>query len=330
MRILITGGAGYIGSHTVHTFLDAGYQVVVVDNLSTGLHRLLPDKISFHEGNVGDKKFMEEVFSRYKIDTVLHFAGSIIVSESVENPLKYYENNTAVSLSLLQLCVQKKVRNFIFSSTAAVYGNNPQHVMREDSALYPASPYASSKLMTETMIRDVAAVTDLNFIILRYFNVAGADPEGRTGQVKRNATHLIKVACEAALGMRDHIDIYGTDYNTPDGTCIRDYIHVSDLAQAHLKAYEYMKNGAVKKIFNCGYGVGFSVKEVIEAVEKVVGGQIKKNSVERRAGDPVSLIADPTALKNETGWSPKHNDLHAIISSAMQWEKSALESIWRN
>lgn len=322
MSILITGGAGYIGSHAVYEFLDAGYDVIVADNLSTGHRALLPDHLPFYEGNVGDKAFMKGVFARHTIDTVLHFAGSIIVPESVENPLKYYENNTVVSQSLLQSCVDHGVKNFIFSSTASVYGSNPLQVMQEDYAPQPENPYASSKLMTEMMIRDTSAAHGLNFVILRYFNVAGADPQGRTGQMKENATHLIKVACEAAIGKRPHISIYGTDYDTPDGTCVRDYIHVSDLANAHLKVYERMMTTPVNKVYNCGYGVGFSVLDVIDHVEKVGGVPLVRIMSDRRAGDPVALVANPARLMAETGWAPRHNDLDHIIRTAMAWEKT--------
>jgi UDP-glucose 4-epimerase len=322
VTILITGGAGYIGSHVVHEFLDSGKDVVVVDNLSTGIRALLPNDIEFYEGNIEDVDLMHRVFSAHEIDTVLHFAGSIIVPESVENPLKYYQNNTCVSLQLLQACVKYKVRNFIFSSTASVFGNNPLQLMREEYAPQPENPYALSKYMTEMMIKDTSSAHGLNFVILRYFNVAGADPKGRTGQVKKNATHLIKVACETATGQRPSMNVYGTDYNTIDGTCIRDYIHVSDLANAHLCVYNHMKHHAVNKIYNCGYGRGFSVLEVIEAVERIAGVSIKKEMTIRRPGDPIALIADSQLLKSETGWSPIHDDIDDIVKTALEWEKN--------
>lgn len=323
MAVLVTGGAGYIGSHVVYEFLGNGHDVVVVDDLSTGVRALLPNNIPFYEGNVGNSDVMDMVFSSHKIDTVLHFAGSIIVPESVENPLKYYQNNTCVSSSLLQSCIKYKVQNFIFSSTASVYGNNPLQLMKEEYAPQPENPYASSKLMTEMMIRDTAFAHGLNFAILRYFNVAGADHQGRTGQVKENATHLIKVACEAAIGLRSGMNVYGADYDTPDGTCIRDYIHVSDLANAHLCVYERMINHAVNKVYNCGYGQGFSVLDVIETVEKVSGVKIEKKMAERRAGDPIALIADSSLLKAETGWIPRYNKLDVIVKTALEWEKNA-------
>lgn len=324
VAVLITGGAGYIGSHVVHEFLDNGHEVVVVDNLSTGVRALLPNDIQFYHGNVEDIDLLDKIFSVHKIDTVLHFAGSIIVPESVENPLKYYQNNTCVSLRLLEACVKYKVRNFIFSSTASVYGNNPLQLMREEYLPQPENPYASSKYMTEMMIKDTASAHGLNYVILRYFNVAGADPKGRTGQVKKDATHLIKVACQAAIGQRPGMKIYGTDYDTVDGTCVRDYIHVSDLANAHLCAYNHMKNQPVNKIYNCGYGRGFSVLEVVAAVERIAGVSIQKEMTARRAGDPVALIADSQLLKSETGWNPTHDHIDEIVSTALEWERAFL------
>jgi UDP-glucose 4-epimerase len=320
MAVLITGGAGYIGSHVVYEFLDSRQDVVVIDNLSTGVRGLLPEDIPFYHGGVEDVGLIEAIFSAHKIDTVIHFAGSIVVPESVENPLKYYLNNTCVSLGLLQSCVKYGVKNFIFSSTASVYGNNPLRLMKEDYRSQPENPYAASKLMTEIMIKDTAAAHGLNFAILRYFNVAGADPKGRTGQVKENATHLIKVACEAALGLRASMKVYGTDYDTPDGTCIRDYIHVSDLANAHLKVYERMVITTVNKIYNCGYGEGISVLDVIKAVEAVSGATIITEPTARRIGDPVALIADSSMLKTETGWKPRLDNLDTIIQTALAWE----------
>lgn len=328
MTILITGGAGYIGSHAVYEFLDAGYDVIVADDLSTGSRDLLPPHIQFYQVNVGDQNAMNAVFKAHNIDTVLHFAGSIVVPESVENPLKYYQNNSAVSLNLLTQCVQNGVRNFIFSSTASVYGNNKNQLMSEDTPTHPENPYASSKLITEMMLRDVSMAHGMNYAILRYFNVAGADPKGRTGQVKKDATHLIKVACQAALGLRSEIMIFGTDYDTHDGTCIRDYIHVSDLANAHLLVYQQMNQqmigGSVNKIYNCGYGRGFSVREVVQAVEKVAGCTLNKIMAPRRAGDPAALIANSEQLQKDTGWRYHLNDLETIIDSALKWERSQM------
>lgn len=324
MAILITGGAGYIGSHVVHEFLDKGHDVVVVDDLSTGYRMLVPANVSFYEGNVGDAAVMDRVCAAHAIDTVLHFAGSIVVPESVENPLKYYQNNTAVSLSLLQSCVRHGVKNFIFSSTASIYGSNPLRLMKETYAPQPENPYAASKLMTEMMLRDVASAHGMNYAILRYFNVAGADPKGRTGQMKKDATHLIKVACQVAVGVRPNMAVYGTDYDTEDGTCIRDYIHVSDLANAHLCVYERMRQTPVNRIYNCGYGRGFSVLEVIDCVARVSGHPIPRVLADRRAGDPVALIADSDILKRETGWTPQWDHLDTIVQTALAWEKSVL------
>ncbi len=323
MTILITGGAGYIGSHVVYEFLDTGHDIVVVDDLSTGNRDLLPDDITFYKGNVGDADFMDDVFSKHKIDTVIHFAGSIIVSESVENPLKYYQNNTVNSLNLINSCLKNKIKNFIFSSTASLYGSHHLGMISEDSVPQTENPYATSKLMTEMMLQDASKAHGLNYIILRYFNVAGADAKGRTGQITKIATHLIKVACHTAIGLRPNLQIFGTDYATHDGTCIRDYIHVTDLANAHLKAYEAM--GTHKnKIYNCGYGRGFSVKEVIANVEKVIGNPLPKIISDRRQGDPLSLIANPNRLKQDTGWTPVHDNLDKIITSALAWEKSLI------
>ena len=321
MAILVTGGAGYIGSHCVYELLDAGHDVIVLDDLSTGYRSSLPSDLPFYTGNAGDKDFVDSIFLRHNIDTVFHFAGSIIVPESIDNPLKYYDNNTHVSLSLLQSCVKNKVQNFIFSSTAAVYGNNLLQMMQEDFSSAPETPYASSKLMTEMMIQDTSRAHGMNFAILRYFNVAGADPKGRTGPMKENATHLIKIACDVALGIIPSINIFGTDYETPDGTCIRDFIHVSDLANAHLKVYELMRHQKINKIYNCGYGTGYSVLDVIQHLETIIGHAISKTNAPRRLGDPMALTADSSRLKKETGWAPKYNNLGFIIKSALDWEQ---------
>lgn len=321
MAILVTGGAGYIGSHCVYELLDAGHDVIILDDLSTGYRSSLPSDILFYTGNAGDRGLVDSILTKHDIDTVFHFAGSIIVPESIDNPLKYYDNNTNVSLSLLQSCVRNKVQNFIFSSTAAVYGNNLLQIMQERFPSAPETPYASSKLMTEMMIRDTSLAHGINFAILRYFNVAGADPKGRTGPMKENATHLIKIACDVALGIRSSIDIFGTDYETPDGTCIRDFIHVSDLSNAHLKVYELMRRQKINKIYNCGYGTGYSVLDVIQHLEKIIGHPIPKINATRRPGDPMALTADSSLLRMETGWAPKYNDLDIILQSALSWEQ---------
>lgn len=321
MTVLVTGGCGYIGSHTVWALLDAGEQVAVIDRLSTGFRWAIPPEARLYEGDIADEALHERVFSENAIDAIIHFAGSIIVPESVANPLAYYENNTVKSRALIAAAVKYKVPHFVFSSTAAVYGT-PQGAepVVETEPLNPESPYGSSKLMTETMLRDTAYAHDFTYTALRYFNVAGADPRGRTGQSTVGATHLIKVAGEAALGKRDHIDVFGTDYPTPDGTCIRDYIHVSDLANAHLKALERMRAGGGSLIANCGYGRGFSVLDVLETVTKVHGRPFDIRYAGRRAGDAVMIVANPALAKREFGWVPQYDDLEFIVKTALDWE----------
>lgn len=320
MKILITGGAGYIGSHVVKALGTLGHDLVVYDNLSTG-HK---QAVTFGElvvGNLEDKVKLDALFEAQKFDAVLHFAGSIVVPESVSNPLKYYANNTVNSHFLLSLCEKYKVNKFIFSSTAAVYGMPKDGVCREDSELAPINPYGQSKLMTEHMLKDLAFSTDFRFVALRYFNVSGADPEGRIGQSFPEATHLIKVACETATGKRGSIKVFGTDYPTPDGTCVRDYIHVSDLADAHVKALEYLDRGGKSEILNCGYGHGFSVREVLVRVKEITGVDIKIEDSPRRPGDPASLTAKVDRIHSVIGWKPKYDDLNVIIKSAYEWEK---------
>jgi UDP-glucose 4-epimerase len=321
MTVLVTGGAGYIGSHMVWALLDAGEEVAVLDRLSTGFRWALPVEARFYEGDIADEALHEQIFSENKIDAIIHFAGSIIVPESVSNPLMYYENNTAKSRTLIAAAVKHNVPHFVFSSTAAVYGT-PQGTkpVTENEALNPESPYGASKLMTEIMLRDTAKARDFTYTALRYFNVAGADPKGRTGQSTVGATHLIKVAGEAALGKRDHIDVYGTDYSTPDGTCVRDYIHVTDLANAHLKALKRMRNGGGSMVANCGYGTGFSVLDVLKTVEKVHGKALDIRYAPRRAGDAVRIVANPTLAKRELNWQPEHDNLEFIVKTALDWE----------
>jgi len=323
--ILVTGGAGYIGGQTVFTLLDAGMDVVVIDDLSTGRQEQLPSNVAFVRGNAGDVTLVQDVISSHGIKTVMHFAGSIVVPESVTNPLSYYENNTSVSRALIEACVDSAVDHFIFSSTASVYGNYSAGVVPESAACDPQSPYGRSKLMTEWILRDTAKATPLRYAILRYFNVAGADPKGRTGQHARNATHLIKIACEVATNQRQQMEIFGDDYNTPDGSCVRDFIHVADLAAAHVEALELLQSSDESYTFNCGYGRGVSVKEVIREFENIIGAPLNAKIGPRRAGDIGQLVSDPSQLKERTGWTPKFHSISDIILSALDWERRIIE-----
>lgn len=329
MAILVTGGAGYIGSHMVWALLDAGYEVVVLDRLSTGFRWAIPPQVRFYEGSVGDAALLDRIFSENAVEAIIHFAASIVVPESVADPLSYYENNTGNTRALLSAAVKASVPHFVFSSTAAVYGtpDKPDPVL-EVAPLRPENPYGQSKLMSEIMLRDTARAHGLKYAVLRYFNVAGADPAGRSGQSTRKATHLIKVACEAALGKREKVDVYGTDYPTPDGTGVRDYIHVSDLVDAHLKALEYLRNGGESLTANCGYGRGYSVLEVLEAVGRVRsepgssnGGPLEVSYGPRRPGDAAFIVADPTLARSALGWTPRHDDLDFIVRTALDWER---------
>jgi UDP-glucose 4-epimerase len=319
--VLITGGAGYIGSHAVLAFTEAGYPVVVLDDLSTGVRENLPATLPFVKGDVADMMLVEKVVRQHGVRHVVHFAGSIVVPESVENPLAYYRNNTAASRNLLEVAVRTGVSSFIFSSTAAVYGEPEVVPVRENAALNPANPYGRSKLMTEWMLRDVAAAHDLRYVALRYFNVAGADPLGRTGQSTPRATHLIKVACEAAVGARPFVQVFGDDYPTADGTCIRDYIHVADLAAAHVCALRHLTAGGDNLALNCGYGHGFSVREVLETVQKVAGRRLDIRDAPRRAGDPARLVSDPGLIRQTFPWQPQYDNLGVIVQSALEWER---------
>lgn len=320
--ILVTGGAGYIGSHAVLALRDAGWRVVVIDNLSTGFRWAVPDDVAFVEGDIGDMALVERTIADHGVRGILHFAGSIIVPESVENPLKYYRNNTANSRTLLEAAVNQGVPHFIFSSTAATYGVPEESPVREDAPKRPINPYGQSKLMTEHMLADVAAVHPLNYGALRYFNVAGADPQGRSGQSTAGATHLIKVAVEAALGKRPHVAVFGTDYDTPDGTGVRDYIHVSDLAAAHVLALEALMAKPTRNLtMNCGYGRGFSVLEVLDAVDRVTNMKIARKIEGRRAGDPPALISDNSRIKASLPWRPAYADLDTIVTHALNWER---------
>lgn len=318
--ILVTGGAGYIGSHTIRQLGVAGEKIVVLDNLSTGFkEQLLYGELII--GDTADKELVSNILATHDVDTVIHFAAHTIVPESVSDPLKYYRNNTCASRNLIECCVDAKVKNFVFSSTAAVYGTPENEQCWENTPTSPINPYGMSKLMTEHMLRDTSPVTDLNHIILRYFNVAGSDPHGRIGQSTEGATLLIKVAAELAVGKRDKVYIYGTDYPTPDGTGIRDYIHVEDLADAHLKALDYLRQGGKSQTLNCGYGHGYSVREVMDMVEKVHGKSLNIIEAGRRAGDPPALIAGADKVRDLLGWEPQYDDLKEIVRSSLEWEK---------
>ena len=321
MSILVTGGAGYIGSHMVYELVDAGESVVVLDNLSTGFHWAVPGEARLVVGDVGDEALVKELIRKSRITSIIHFAGSIVVPESVTDPLGYYLNNTVKSRALMAAAVAGGVGQFIFSSTAAVYGAPRRVPVEETAQLEPMSPYGSSKLMTEIMLRDASiAHRDFRYVALRYFNVAGADPRGRTGQSTRGATHLIKVACETALGKRPTMDVFGTDYATRDGTCIRDYIHVKDLARAHVAALDHLRGGGQSEVFNCGYSHGFTVLEVIEAVRRVSGRDFAVRYAPRRAGDPPEIVADSTKIRSRLGWQPQYDDLDRIVHHALDWE----------
>ncbi len=320
MKVLVTGGAGYIGSHVVRQLGQAGHDIVVFDNLSTG-YRWAVTAGELVVGDLGDKAAIDALFARHRFEAVLHFAANIVVPESVTNPLKYYGNNTRNTLNLLQAVEEHKVPYMVFSSTAAVYGMPEQTVLTEDLPLAPINPYGASKMMSERMITDLAAATDLNYVILRYFNVAGANPDGLLGQATPEATHLIKVACECVTGQRDGMSVFGTDYETRDGTCIRDYIHVEDLAKAHVMALDYMARGGESRILNCGYGRGFTVQEVIDVVKQQSDMDFPVTETGRRAGDPAALMADNTRIKETLGWAPDFDDLNTIVSTALAWEQ---------
>jgi UDP-glucose 4-epimerase len=321
MTTLVTGGAGYIGSHMVHALVDAGEQVIVIDNISTGFEWAVPKGVPLVRGNVGDGALLQSLLAEYEVETIIHFAASTVVSDSVSTPLKYYLNNTVNSRSLIESAINCGVRNFIFSSTCAIYGSGPRVVAREDSQPAPMSPYASSKLMSEIMLRDASAVSGLKHIILRYFNVAGADPLGRTGQSTKNATHLIKAAVQTAVGKRPKIEVYGTDYDTADGTAVRDYIHVSDLVAAHLEALRYLRTGGHSTTLNCGYARGHSVLDVIDTVKRVSGVDFAVTFSERRAGDLPAIVADAGLIRSVLGWRPQFDDLDTIVRHALAWER---------
>ena len=325
MTVLVTGGAGYIGSHMVHALLDAGERVVVLDNLATGFDWAVAPGAEFVIGDSGDQSRVAALFAQHRVDAIIHFAASIVVPDSVRDPLGYYHNNTVNSRALIETAVKQGVCHFIFSSTAAVYGNPQRIPVREDDPTVPTSPYGSSKLMTEIMLRDAGAAHGLQHVILRYFNVAGADPLGRTGQSTKGATHLIKVAVEAALGRRPKVDVFGTDYPTRDGTCIRDYIHVSDLVAAHFDALAYLRGGGNSTTLNCGYGRGFSVLEVIDTVKRVSGVDFTVELAGRRAGDPAHIVADGARVRSLLNWQPHFDDLQTIVAHALAWERKLLK-----
>jgi UDP-glucose 4-epimerase len=323
MTVLVTGGAGYIGSHVTYALLDRGDQVVVLDNLSTGRRSQISANATFIEGEVSDQELVRNIIAEHGIESVLHFAGSIVVPESVKEPLLYYRNNVAATRSLMEACVAGGVDKFIFSSTGTVFAEDAPQPLSEDARKAPISPYARSKLMTEWMLEDASGAYNFRYAILRYFNVCGADPLGRAGQISPVPTHLIKRALMVGLGRIPQLDIYGTDYPTPDGTGIRDYIHVTDLAMAHILALDALRDGAASASYNCGYGRGLSVREIVAAVERVVGKRLPVRDAPRRPGDPPVLIADPTRIKMALGWQPKHDDIRDIVATALEWERRA-------
>jgi UDP-glucose 4-epimerase len=321
MSVLVTGGAGYIGSHMVQALVEAGESVVVIDNLSTGFSQFLPQGVPLFIGDAGDENLVEGVISAHAVESVIHFAGSIVVPESMRDPLGYYRNNTMTTRSLLNTTVKSGVGRFIFSSTAAVYGNPDQVPVPESAPTRPLSPYGSSKLMAEIMLHDVASAHGMSYVALRYFNVAGADPQARMGLATVGATHLLKIAVEAATGQRAKIDVFGTDYPTPDGSCIRDFIHVTDLVQAHRAALSHLRGGGASMTLNCGYGRGYSVLETIEAVRKVSGRNFAIQYGPRRPGDIMTMIADSGLIRSTLDWTPQYDDLETIARHALAWEE---------
>jgi UDP-glucose 4-epimerase len=328
LPVLVTGGAGYIGSHAVLALLDAGWPVVVIDDLSNGSRQVVPNDVPFYEGSVADRALVDRILAEHKIGAILHFAGSIVVPESVEKPLDYYRNNTLASHALISAAVAGGVKHIVFSSTAAVYGAPERVPIEEQDPKLPINPYGASKLMTERMLEDASAAYPFNFAARRYFNVAGADPDLRSGQIGKGSTHLIKIAVEAAVGKRDHVSVFGTDYPTPDGTCIRDYIHVSDLASAHVAALEYLIEHPDRNLtMNCGYGTGLSVLEVLDSLDRVNGTPIPREMGDRRAGDPPLLVAGNKALLSTLDWSPRFADIDTIVTDALAWERKLRDAL---
>lgn len=324
--VLVTGGAGYIGSHAVLALKDSGWSVAVIDDLSNGTREVVPEDVPFYQGSVADRALVERIFAEQGTQAIMHFAGSIVVPESVENPLLYYANNTVATHALVAAAVAGGVKHILFSSTAAVYGAPERVPIAEEDSKQPINPYGASKLMIEQMLADCAAAYGFNYGALRYFNVAGADPDGRTGQISKGATHLIKVAVEAAVGKRGHVDVYGTDYPTPDGTCVRDYIHVADLANAHVQALQWLvEHPGESLVLNCGYGRGLSVLEVLDALDRQLNAPIRREMKPRRAGDPPMLVASNARLVETLGWAPRFDDIETIVRHALQWERHLLE-----
>ncbi len=321
MTVLVTGGAGYVGSHMVLELVDAGERVVVLDNLSAGFPWAVAEGVPLIVGDIGDQTLVARLIREHGVEAIIHFAASVVVPDSVRDPLDYYRNNTVNSRALIDCALKNGIRQFIFSSTAAVYGDPAKIPAKEDSPTQPTSPYGWSKLMTEIMLRDAAHAHDLSYLVLRYFNVAGSDPRHRTGQSSKAATHLIKVAVEAAVGLRPKLQIFGTDYPTPDGTCIRDYIHVSDLARAHSDALRHLRSGGPSLTLNCGYGHGFSVLEVIETVKRVAGVDFKVETAPRRPGDPARIVADSELARATLRWQPRFDNLATIVEHALAWER---------
>ena len=320
MGILLTGGAGYVGSHMALALVDAGERVVVIDDLSTGRRGLVPEAAAFIAGDVADQALLRRTIAAYAVDTILHLAAAVVVPESVTDPLGYYLNNTEKTRALLQLAIACGVRQVIFSSTAAVYGMTGTLPVAEDAPLRPLSPYGASKMMSEMMLADAGRAHGVRYVVLRYFNVAGADPQGRAGQSTPRATHLIKVACETALGQRSHIEVFGTNHPTFDGTCVRDYIQVTDLARAHLAALKHLRGGGASEVFNCGYGRGFSVLQVIDAVQRVSGRRFEVRHGAPRPGDPAIVIAKADRIRQHLSWVPEYDDLDTIVHQALRWE----------
>jgi len=321
MSVLVTGGAGYIGSHMVLALAEAGENVVVIDNLSTGFSAFLPEGVPLFIGDAGDENLVEGVIAQHNVESIIHFAGSVVVPDSMRDPLGYYRNNTMTTRSLLTAAIKGGVSRFILSSTAAVYGNPDTVPVAETAPTRPLSPYGSSKLMAEIMLHDVASAHAMNFVVLRYFNVAGADPKGRVGLATIGATHLLKIAVEAATGQRAKVDVFGTDYPTRDGSCIRDFIHVSDLAQAHRAALSYLRGGGSSVTLNCGYGRGYSVLETLEAVRRISSSNFAVHYAPRRRGDVMTMVADTSRIRSTLDWNPRYDDLDTIAAHALIWEE---------